>query len=359
MIRLPPRDGNSRTGSSLPPPQSPSGPEREMRARLKAKQQVGRRWSARLRAVVTRAQLRTARGIIEELRRDYHEKSLALGTERKALEANRERFRRRLRRELGLAIPRYGELRKLLRQRQREIASAGVKPRRAAAAPGGLVLGTPDALDSPSALTVTAPYPVYEQSNLDFGGTLQDDSYLMPRSGHFVQQYDFVHDDAIFITQLYGWGDLGGQMLHLGFGATYVTPGAGRLRVRAELQNFYFNFHFGVVDVFGFSDAELEIEVGLYTHVRHGLVEHWYRHPVLTDGLTSFGTDMAFQMLPLDNSRPHTLDYVWPQPFPAGASLQVTAGVYVDIYSLIDDMQTNAGGNGGWQLRRLTVDMTP
>ena len=352
---LPARDDSARTGTNTPILESSTPRTRELAALAKARAKLDREFKARARGLFTKADLKRAQALLDGLRQQFHASNLALGPEREPLEVNSERFRKRVDREFTRALPGYREFRKLMRERRAAFGKLG--PLRGVTTDRQLALGLPVLEATPSANSLTAPYPLFVQDHHTAAGRLQDDSFVIPDSGQLVQRYHYTHDDSgPWVSTIYGisWPDR--LQARVGCGANIRTTGAGRLRVFAQLKNFYCNFYYSVEDLFGFSEAEFEISLCAWARVRQGERAYEVFEPLVSDGLTSFGSDLAYQMAPLDNTQPYTLDITTPASYEANTLLEVVAGVGLVIDSDVDDMCSHADGIGWWRLEQLTVD---
>jgi hypothetical protein len=182
----------------------------------------------------------------------------------------------------------------------------------------------------------------------------------MLSTGHLIQQLTYMHDDdGPYITQIFGisWADF--MDANVGCGGVYTMPAVGRLSVQAELLNYYNKFHYSVEDLFGFSEAEFDIELRVYCHIRFQNQNRWFYKTLKSDGLVSHGSDLAYQMQQLDNGVPYSLEITTDESFPANANIEVFAGASLHIYSDMDDMRSHVDGTAWWRLNHLTVDVVP
>ena len=185
-----------------------------------------------------------------------------------------------------------------------------------------------------------------------------DESFARPEIGHLVNNIVYDQDESTSIGQgLFGHSPIEHGISRVSCGVAFTTPSAGRLKIGAELQNFYNKVVFSVKDKFGFSSADVGIGLRLFISVVRGThVEHMTKE-LLSTGLVSHGSDLSYAQSDLDNSTPYTISAETSTRFNANESVLVLAGSEVFVGTVLDDMHCKVNAVLWWQLRKLVIDM--
>lgn len=338
------------------PPRSPA-----QAALMKARQRLNRDYKKRSRELFSKSDVIRAQSLVTALRQEYHETNLKAGPGREAIAKNAQRFRRRASRELRHALPGYREFQRLLRERRRAFKKLGsLLPTRETAGNFNLSLSQGSPFDAPTVQSIATPYPLIDRDHYIVLGEVDDASTVEPETGFLIQRYDFQHDDdGPLSSTIFGdsWPET--FFATTGCGANFRINRSGRLRVIAELQNFYCQYQFSVEDLFGFSETEFEISVCAYFHIESDMRKYHHFIPLVSSGLTSFGVDLAFALPGLDNTRPYFASHVSDEQYDSGQLVKVAAGAALFIHSDVNDMRSRAHGFAGWRLNRLGVEILP
>lgn len=327
-------------------------------AELRSIERAAQAHRRKRRAMFSRAELRRAQQIVDQVRRELHRGNMKRGSASAEWNAARDSARARIERALARELPRYREWRKMLRVHQRE------QQRRfravASAHKAGVHVDLADVLppDSGDTRAFEAPFTIYDVAREDSSVVVTDNSFVVPSIGHVINNVDFEQrDDGPIATDIYGLNWLGRMFSSASCGVNFTTPRAGRVRVGAALQNFHSRIMYSVEDYFGISESELHIEVRLLIKiVQPGRVKAM-RKTILTGGLTSYGGDIAATMPLLDTTALHVIEATSAESYEANTGLQVLAGCELMVLSEIDDMRSYVDALLWWQLKKLTIDV--
>ncbi len=318
--------------------------------------QIYRRACARL---LSKKDVRTAAAVAARVTREMHRENLKGGSQAADWSDGRTKARTKLERELARALRGYrrwkklaGEYRREREKLERAIAARLAGPR--------LHVDLTDVLppDSGDTRVFEAPFTVYDLFREDSSVVVTDRSFVVPSIGHLINNVDFEQrDDGPIATDFYGINWPGRLFSSAACGVNFTTPRAGRLRVGAALQNFHNRITCSLQDQFGFSEADLSIEVRLVISIVQPGRVTTMRQPILTGGLTSFGKDLAYALPLLDTTALHVIEATTAESYASNTGLQILAGCELFVLSEIDDMRSYVDALLWWQLKKLTVDV--
>ncbi len=323
-----------------------------------ARKRQARAFQRVCRKLMTKADLRVAAGISDQVKTEWREASVRVGGKATRLEALKVTARRKLDRMLSRALPNYRQLRAL--QRAHFADAHRLTARAMIHAGDGRVhvdFGDVAPSDRSDPQDYSDPYNSWDIHSVDPDNLISSNlSYVRPISGQLVNDVVFDHDDdTAVIVGLFG--------LHYGVpaasrvscGVAYTLPREGRLQVTGVLQNRYNHVTMNVRDNFGFSHANLSVRISLFvTIVRGTLITHMPT-TILTSRLTSNGSNESMVMPDVDTVHPYTVHATTTELLPGGASVQVLVGSEVLVESDLDDMRSHVRALLWWHLKRMSV----
>jgi hypothetical protein len=355
LIKLPPRNNDARTGSTLE-----SGPvlpavHSGLRDSRRVLEKLARDRSRQRAKLITGAQRRAARQQSEAARTAWQKASLLSGLDADRRAAAKSTARGQLERKIARTIGRYRELRQIQRAYLRDTRRAAHElmkrgPRAGAYLDWGSIKWP---LPVTEATTFTAPFPVHVLESFDIHDLLvADNSFALPDVGQLIQNFTFAHNESSWlVTSNANFVD---QLTSCGI--EYTLPSAGRLQVSAEIENLANRLMCSITDNFGWSHSWLTMTADLFIGlVRPGQPMDYYPVRVLTSYLDSGGDDVSRSISDLDNDVPFGVGAVSTFPIPAGETVTVLAGAHVRIDSDTDDMDAHVQATFWWRLRTLTV----
>jgi hypothetical protein len=214
--------------------------------------------------------------------------------------------------------------------------------------------------DSGETYEFTPPFPVHDTDvSYDDDTTVEDLSFTVPSMGYLVNRIHFAHDyDHLVVTDIYSINWTTRHLSSTSCGINFITPAAGRLRVRATVQNFYNNIVIALRDRFGFSEAYLSVYVRLLIAILRPNHVTAFTTTLLQDGYDApGGSEVTYQFPSIDSTAPHVFEATTDEVFPANSGMQILAGTQIFIQSDVDDMATYVDALLGWQLQKLTVNI--
>ena len=360
--RYPRKDRDARTGSSLRG-QTLLAFHQAHQATLaratKLRERLAREHHRQSRPLFSKADLRRAAELCRQVNREWREASVKAGGDSRKVDALKLSARTKLERMLGRDLPNYRKWKTMRRVQLREHAKLTQ-----ATLAASLVAGTHIDWGDLTTLAGTAQEfgPPFTSFDVETTGSSDfivfDESFARPEIGHLVNNIVYDQDESTSIGQgLLGILPIEHGISRVSCGVAFTTPSAGRLKIGAELQNFYNKLIFSVCDKFGFSSAEVGISLRLFISVVRGTkVEHLTKE-LFSTGLVSHGSDLSYAQSDLDNSTPYTISAETATHFNANESVLVLAGSEVVIGTVLDDMHCKVNAVLWWQLRKLVIDM--
>ena len=356
LAKLPARDSQSRTGSSLESGQVLPAVQAGLRSSQRVLEQLARDRARQRAKLITASERRAAAQQSEEARTAWQKKSLLarLDVDRRA--AAKSAARRQLERRLARRILRYRELRQVQRAYRREtgrVARDQFKrgPRAGSHINVGAIDWPVSVGEEPTSFTAPFPHHVLESGDLH-GLLVADDSFALPDVGQLIQNFTFAHNEsawgvssnANFVDQLTSCG------------VDYTLRSSGRLQIAAEIENLANRLTCSISDNFGFSHSYLTMTADLFIGiVLFDQPMDYYPLRILASHLNSGGDDVNRSLSDLDNAVPFGVGAVSTFPIPAGETVTVLAGAHVRIDSDTDDMDAHVQATFWWRVRKLTV----
>ena len=362
VTRYPRTDRDARTGSSLrgqPLLALHQAHQATLARATKLHERLAREHHRQSRLLFSKADLRRASELCRQANREWREASARAGGDSLKIDALKVSARNKLERMLGRDLPNY---RKWKTSRRAQLREHGKLTQTTLAA--GHVAGLHVDWGDLPALEGTAQEfrPPFTSFDVETTGSSDfivfDESFAKPAIGHLVNNIVYDQNESTSIGQgLLGILPIEHGISRVSCGVAFTTPSAGRLKIGAELQNFYNKVMFSVSDKFGFSSAEVGIGLRLFISVVRGThVEHMTEE-LLSTGLVSHGSDLSYAQSDLDNSTPYTISAETATRFNANESVLVLAGSEVFIGTVLDDMHCKVNAVLWWQLRKLVIDM--
>jgi hypothetical protein len=357
---IPARHKRAKTGSNVRDGALAEHYSQRFAAQNRALERHARAYRRQCTKLFSKADRRVAVEIVNRTRREEHRSTLNLGPESGKRDRAKAIAQTRLARELSRALPGYRAWRKLARVHRRD-------QQRLAKLDFGAVAESQVHVDfadvspptSHDTQTFVPPFSVYDVFGEDWGlSIVQDQSFVDPSTGYLVTNVDFRHeDDGPFVADLLGLGWTTRYSSAAACGINFTTSRAGRLRIGAGLRNLYNRLTFSIQDRFGFSEAQLEIDVRLFVAVVQPNRVITLTKTILTDGYTSYGSERSGQWPEFDTSSLHLVGATTNETFPANSGVQILAGSEVLILSEINDMRTSVHALLEWQLEQLTLEV--
>ena len=134
-------------------------------------------------------------------------------------------------------------------------------------------------------------------------------------------------------------------------------PRAGRLRVMAELKNFYNYTTLSLRDNWGFSSGELMCSYALFGLALLPSRESGQHVLLFQKEVTSDGDDVTAVMPDVDQSAPLFVDVTTDDTFSQGQPVWIMVGVETGVYSFLDDMHSHIRTLLWWQVNRIGVSV--
>lgn len=207
-----------------------------------------------------------------------------------------------------------------------------------------------------------------------------------PNVGHFLPPYEFAEINNNFETStdagnhaiadpnsgflslglvfsaehtpLFDWFNAGlfHESFH-GVGISFTMPAAGRLKVTALMLNIDSLMESSIHDHFGFSDASISMNAGIYLNVLHPNNVNINEVTMSSFSLTSDGDDVSRSQTDLQTSLPFVVELKSSGAFAAGETLQIVVGAkFLDLIFL-DDMSCRNRVRISWQVREIFVEV--
>ncbi len=354
MATYPKKEKGARTGSSR-------GDDRLLAYRSKALEshnllfrREARDYQRRCKEVLSRADRRTVADIVRRTKADWYQADLAVASDPAKRDALKLRARQTVNRLLGRALPGF--------RRWRAIRQAHLTAHRRLTKrfPGGVIshpldIGWGGVLPPAAAETqeFVAPFPDYDVHTVDWDELIvYDESFALPDIGHMVNNIIFKHrNDAwplSYNPTLFAYN-------LASCGIFFTMPRPGRLQITGVLQNIYNKIIFSVRDNFGFSHANLHIDLNVFIAIlRQTGVIHLSKN-LASEGIVSHGSDFTFSRSDLDDTTPYIVEGKTKDPLLGGEPVRILIGSEVGIFSEVDDMESYVNAVLWWQLKKMTV----
>ena len=311
------------------------------------------------RRLISKADFRTAAAIMSRVMHEMHRSNLQRGNRGNAWTEGREEARRKIEREFARTLRGYRRWRKLAREYrvERERLVKAILARRPEPR---LHVDLAEVLppDSGETRAFYPPFTVFDVDREDSSAIVDDRSVVVAGIGHVINNVDFrQEDDGPIATDFYGINWPARLFSSASCGVNFTTPKEGRLKIGAALRCFHSRIGCALRDQFGFSEADVKIEVRLIISVVEPSRSVMLRRTILTDGLTSFGKDLAHTLPELDSASVHAIEATTEETFPAEVGVQLLAGCEVFVLSEVDDMRAYVNALLWWRLEKLTVEV--
>ncbi len=359
MTRYPRKDPDARTGSSLRGQPLLAYHQAELARATKLHERLAKEHHRQSRKLFSKADLRRAAEIGRQVNREWREASVKAGGDSLKVDALKLSARKKLERMLGRDLPQYRQWKTMQRAQLREHARL-TQTTQAASHVAGIHIDWGDLAPlEGTAQEFVPPFTSFDVETTSSGDFIvSDESFAKPEIGHLVNNIVYDQDESTSIgAGLWGILPIENGSSLVSCGVAFTTPSAGRLKISAELRNFYNKVMFSVEDKFGFSSAEVGIALRLFISVVRGThVEHLTKE-LLATGLVSHGSSLSYAQSDLDNSTPYTISAETATRFNTNESVLVLAGSEVLIGTILDDMHCKVNAVLWWQLRKLVIDM--
>ncbi|MEO7414419.1 MAG: hypothetical protein ABIZ81_13790 [Opitutaceae bacterium] len=354
MLLLPQKNKGARTGSNLRGKSTLTPRQLAQSNNWARLQRLARAFRQERTQLISKAELRAAAGLAREIEMEWQQASLGVDGDIDRRQELKKLAKKKLERKLGHSIPgfrAYQALKKAYLKERGKIAGAPPP----SATTGDLTLGLLEREESPSVdfQEFVAPFPRYEILTGDIQGALaQDDSFIRPDTGQWVQNFAFAHNEsswlvssrAVFVDHFASCG------------VDFTMPRDGRLQVAAEMENFSNRLNCSISDNFGFSHSYLEASVNLFVAiVRRDVPTDYYQVRLIRSVLNSEGDDLDRSISDLATFVPYGMGALTLHPLPAGEKVTVLAGAHVRINSDTDDMDAHVRATYWWRLRKLQL----
>jgi hypothetical protein len=219
-----------------------------------------------LKSLISRRDLKRAGAIVTDVKSEFHRTSLKLRGDADKWEAERKAFRSRLNRLLARAVPKFRDLRAVQRAHRREVQKILSKWRDDIPPLDGI------AIDEfpPDATVFTPPYPLVDTFTVEIGDDtgVSNRSFVLPDSGQLMLDADIDDDrDTPVFTGAFDLDFTNVVQVFALCGVGYTTPRAGRVRVTAEMKDFYDYTLLSLKDNWGFSSGTLGCSYLLFASV--------------------------------------------------------------------------------------------
>lgn len=325
----------------------------EQHASLK---QASARYRRELKRLLSARDLKRAGDIVEGLKKEFRENLKVRGDANK-WEAQRKEFRSRLNRRLVRALPRFRDVRTLQRAYRREAQKLVVKWHDDLPPLDGIKVD-----DFPPDATIFAPpFPLVDTEVIEIADDsvgVSNRSFVLPESGQLMLDADIDdNQDTPLITGALGLGFPNVVLVFVSCGVSYTTPRAGRVRVTAELRNFYNYTLLSLTDNWGFSSGTLRCSYTLFASVALPSQESAPSVLLFSKKLTSDGDNISAVMPDIDQTAPLFIDVITDHTFNQGLPLWVMVGSTVGMTSDLDDMHSHVRSQLWWQVNRIGVSV--
>lgn len=307
-------------------------------------------------ALLTPGEVDTVTELIQAARHRWHDQNLREGGNSADAERRKVGVKRWLRTRLSRMVPtfrRADALQKKYHRTQRTALVAAALAQRKGRATiswgGGLTPAVGDVHE------FTAPFELFDYTPLDIDNLVVNDwSFVQPEIGHLAHNLVVEHNESDW--SFYNPGRF--VISRAACGIRFTMPSEGRLRIVADLQNIAHRVTYSIRDNFGFSHANLSINVSLFIAVTRPGGEPVFRAtPLHEEKVSSDGDPLDRTLSQLDNSLPYAIESTTPQVYPAGDAVEILGGVYLRIDSDTDDMDVRITPTSWWQLRKLRVSV--
>ncbi|HYT68951.1 MAG TPA: hypothetical protein VEL51_21180 [Vicinamibacterales bacterium] len=353
-------DNRAVTRSNLDPNRLDDVRRTRMTDRSAPLQQANARYQRDLKRLLRKADLKRAKSIVADLKRDFRQASLAARGDAAKWEAQRKAVRGKQRRLVARAVPRYREVRALQRRHGGQLEKLAAAWRDIHTPPIGDILEPP--LD-PNTTIFKPPFSlvdVYVWKGGDQHSDVTNRSFVLPDSGQLILDADFDDNEhTSFSDGLWGLLYVNIADVVTSCGVPYTVPDAGRLRITAEFRNFYNQALMSLRDNWGFSSGTLSCHYWLFGSVMRPSRESVQYVRLFDNKLTSDGDDVSALMPDIDQSAPLYLDTTTDDSFNQGEPVWLMVGSLVEVYSRLDDMHSHVRALLWWQVNQIAVSVVP
>jgi len=321
-------------------------------------QQRAREYQRLFKKLFSKADVRTAVEIIGRVRNEWQAASLKAGSDSRSRDAGKVLARKKINRLLAAALPGYrhwqalkkAHLRghqQLAEDRLAEFASDNVH----------VEWGDIVATDDLAGQDFVAPFQVFDSETIDDNELMSNhQSFVTHDTGHMRNAFDFYHrNDPALIEEFFGLHRALTASTSVSCGINFTMPRAGRLQIRAVMQNFFSDVLYSISDNFGFSYGKLDIRINLFISTARGGEIVYMPTEVLSVDRDSGGDDLSGAMSGLDGTVPYTVYATTDEPLAANDVIEIQAGSEVQVESEVDDMASRVNAAVRWQLNKITV----
>jgi len=349
-------DRRARTGSNLPRTRLAS-------LRLQRAADLHAEWRTfsksnprEARQIGSKADLRRLASSVAKAKAEWQAANLRSSGEATEWEARRQAVRRKLERSLARELPRFREVRRSQSASAKKFSNWLARLR--LRFPVGVL--APDEPGEPA--IYRAPFPLHDvrvvlgpEDHID----VTDRSFTLPETGQLIIDSEFDNDEhTSFSDGLWGLLYLNGAEVMVSCGVPHRVPRDGRIRIDAELRNFYNHGTLSLKDNWGFSNGVLVCSSFLFGSVIRPSRESLHRQSIVMLKLESDG-DNKSDVMPDIEQTVHRLSLETEETFAAGENVWVMVGVSVDVFSKLDDMHSHVRALQWWQLDQIAVSTIP
>lgn len=322
---------------------------------------LAREYRQATRRLFSKADRRAAAEIARRVRQQYHTKALSSGTDGRKWAAGEPAFRAQLRRELLRTFPNYRRWEAIAKEHRRDY-KALTQREMAALVDRHVHVNFADVLppDAGESYEFTPPFEWFDTTIIDTDSADVDDLSLTdPAKGYLINRINYAQDyQPLVYTDIYHFNWIARYWSTTVCGTTFTSPSAGRLRIRATLQNYYNNIVVALRNQWGFSEGYVTVWVRLVINViRPGQVLE-YSTTLVSDGYDSpGGAEATYQFPSMDSVSPYVFEATTDEVFAANSTHQIMAGTQIIIRGEVDDMAIYVNALLGWQLQKLSINI--
>lgn len=196
--------------------------------------------------------------------------------------------------------------------------------------------------------------PPYEFSDTDdiLAGFADTSVPVVDLQSGFISYRFFMRHEATT-----WFNDPRGIVAYVGVGMTFNMPKTGVLKVTLYMQSTLAHLIARIEDNFGFSDADVSINAGVYMNVLHPNNIEISELMMTNLTLSSDGDDVQSFINDLPNSVPYVVVLTSSGAFAVGESVQIVAGTVVRDSSRVDDMTSELSAIVSWQVKKVMVQV--
>lgn len=359
MSQFPQKDRQARTGSTLR--RNPLGAHRK-KLQQRTSRPVARlasEYQKACRKLLSRTDLKRVAAIVQQVKHEWHEASLKVGGDGRKLVALKDAARRKFRRLVAKAVPRYRKWQALHKEFQKGhrkltgLSATGLHGNLLDVGWGELTVAPPP----PGAVEFVPPFPLYDTQLLDLDSSVtKDDSFTKPEVGWLVNNIAYHRDGSVswLLDGRFGlFGRSLGSTSLVSCGHAFVMPSTGKLQVNANVRNFWNKGVVSLRDRFGFSDGKVNFRAGLFIDiVQPDRVIH-LPTTLIDINLSSDGDDVSQTVTDIDNSMLYQIVGTTDDVLSAGERVQIYVGSEVFTNSYLNDMDSLVNAVYWWQVRRI------